>query len=259
MCAFRRLPHDKVVTALLEAGCHGVVEKPLAEDLATCSSLLTLAQERGLGLTVVHQMPFQRGFRQLLAKQHRLGNVLRLEHCAFTAGAAGRSEDERRAILRGILPHSLSLFGALGHQPEVGNWKVLSNDAENIELNTLHDGVRLTVRIDAEARPTRNELVAIGTEGSARVDLFHGFTTFIPGRVSRRDKILLPLREATGQGLGAASNLLRRMLLRQSAYPGLPELLREVYRQPSRSPVGAEEVLAASRLMERLADETNDR
>jgi predicted dehydrogenase len=248
--------HGELVTALLEAGRHGVVEKPLAEDPDTCRALLDLARDRCLGLTVVHQMPFQRGFRRLLEERHRLGEILRLEHHAFTAGAAGRPVDERRAILRGILPHSLSLFGALGHQPGLADWKVLRNDGDGIELVAHHDGVRLAVLIDAEARPTRNELLVLGSEGSARIDLFHGFVHFVPGRVSRRDKILLPLREAAGQGLGAAFNLLRRALLRQSAYPGLLELLREVYRRPSRSPVDAEEVLAASRLMERLAKET---
>lgn len=252
--------HAPLATKSLEAGCHVVVEKPLAPTLEESRQLLALAQARERQLVAVHQMPFQRGVRHLLRRREELGEVVRVEHRACTAGALGRPPAVRRGVLHGILPHSLSLFHALGFVvKDVGLWDVVLDGADELELTVSSGRTQLAVLLSAVARPTVNELVVWGTKGTARVDLFHGFCVFEGGQVSRIDKVLRPFRLAVRLMAEAGLNLGLRAFARQPAYPGLPEFLVAFYASlgdDSRSPVSEEEMIVAAALRQRLVEET---
>jgi len=252
--------HGALAAKSLEAGCHVVVEKPLALTLEEARSLLALARAQERRIIAVHQMPFQRGVRHLLSRRADLGDLVRVEHRACTAGAEGRPRAERRAVLHGILSHSLSLFHALGLGVEdVGRWRVLRDGADELELAMASGCTQLAVLLSTAARPTVHELTVWGTKGAARADLFHGFCIFEPGGVSRANKILRPFRLAA-RLLGAASlNLGVRALARQTAYPGLPELFTAFYEcleNDGLPPVTEEEILEAAALQQRLVTET---
>lgn len=259
--------HVPLTIAALEGDCHVVVEKPLAPTLEETRHLLDLASARKRRLIAVHQMPFMRGMRQLLERRADLGTLVRVEHRACTAGAEGRDPSQRRAVLHGILPHSLSLFQALEPEPvgvvdawvEVDAWKIALDGADALELTASRGPTEWVVSLHATARPTVNELVVWGTEGAARVDLFHGFCVFEPGRVSRSDKVLRPFRLGAGLLLAAGYNLAVRTLTRQPAYPGLLELFRAFYghlEDAGPSPVSEREILSAAALGQRLMAET---
>jgi len=249
--------HEPLAVEALDAGRHVVVEKPLAPDLRATEALLARAAERGRVLVPVHQFPFQRGVQELLARRDELGALVRVDHAVCSAGGEGRAGPERRAILLEILPHSVSLLRALGAGS--GGLEQLAPACltdDDLELAGPLDGGRAGVAISLRGRPTRNELLVVGTTKTVLVDLFHGYAVFEEGRVSRTDKVLRPLRSSSRRMLRAAGNLAGRAARAEPAYPGLRPLLARVYRAVTEGtppPVSPEEALDAARLMERVA------
>jgi len=246
--------HLEMARAALLAGRHVLVEKPAAVTRADAQALADLARQRGLRLCPVHQFPFQRGVARAVAGLPRLGRLLRAEHVVRSAGGAGRTPAQRRALVLEILPHPVSLFRAvLGRGPAAAAWEVVSAGDDELELVGSRDGVRLRVDIALHARPTRNELVLTGAAGTARVDLFHGYVVFETGGTSRAAKATAPLRAGTRLLWASGSNLARRAFAREPAFPGLRELIRRFYASITNdapAPVEAEEMVEAAAAIE---------
>ena len=68
-----------------------------------------------------------------------------------------------------------------------------------------------------------------GTNGTAHVDLFHGFAAFEGGGHSRGRKLARPFARGAGTLAHAGENLVRRAARGETAYPGLQELIRRTY------------------------------
>ena len=81
------------------------------------------------------------------------------------------------------------------------------------------------------------------------LDLFHGFATVDTAAVSRSAKAARPFRLALGQFMGAGTNLMRRFVTREFAYPGLRTLISEFYdaaRRSGPSPISPRETVAVA-------------
>lgn len=221
--------HVELVEAALAAGAHVIVEKPAAPDAAATAALLDAAGQHGSMLVPVHQFVFQRGVQRIASERRRLGGLVRVEFEAATAGAeAGTLEPDE--LVADILPHPLSLFAALAdaelseldwdvHRPAPGELRALAGSA----------GTTFEIAISTRGRPTRASLGVTGTAGSAEADLYHGFAFFEPGDVSRPRKAARPFARSGTTFAAAAGNLARRALARETAYPGLRELVRRTY------------------------------
>jgi predicted dehydrogenase len=248
--------HSRLAEAALIGGRHVLVEKPAATSRAEAVRLVGLAREKGLRLCPVHQFPFQRGFSRVVADLGRLGELLRAEYVVRSAGGAGLAPDGRRALLLEILPHPLSLFrSVLGHGVPPEAWELVASVDDELELVGRDGGVRLRVDIGLRARPPRNELVLAGARATARVDLFHGFGLIEAGGTSRAAKALAPLRAGTRLLWAAGTNLGRRALDREPAFPGLRELVRRFYasvREGTPTPVSPEELVETAATVERV-------
>jgi predicted dehydrogenase len=245
--------------AALEGGASAIVEKPVAATEAEVSELSRLAERHGRMLVPVHQFPFQAGFRELRANLASLGRVRSVEFVTFTAGADGRTGEQRREVLLEILPHAVSLFRALGFSSAVSELRCDRFDEDALELSAHPAGTRLFARIDLRSRPTRNELTVAGEQGTAMVDLFHGFAGIDRASLGRRSKLLRPFRVSASTFFKAGTNLTLRSLRREPAYPGLVELLRETYdavRSAGRPPIHPDEAVEAAALTERLREST---
>lgn len=248
--------HVPLAESAMQAGKHVLVEKPLARTEAETQALLDLARNSAVRLGVVHQFPWQRGFRQLVSARGRLGDLVHVLYHACTAGGEGRDGGQRRDILLEILPHPFSLFCALFGTDAVGlTWKVLRFTDDDLTVAAVHGRTELLAAISLRGRPTRNELTVIGTRGTAYVDLFHGFRVMQSGTVSRASKIVQPVARGFRLLVGAGGNLALRALRREPAYPGLRELLSGFYRSVgdgSPPPGEAEGILATARWIEQV-------
>jgi hypothetical protein len=95
----------------------------------------------------------------------------------------------------------------------------------------------------------------MGTRGSGRADLFHGYAVVEHGAVSRTAKLARPFRLAAGSLLAASANLARRLVQREPAYPGLTELVRQFHRAATGGgpvPITADETLDIAETRDRL-------
>ena len=219
--------HDELVSALVEAGVHVLVEKPLSETARTTVALVEQAEARGVVLCPVHQFLFQRGVRRVLRALPSLGTIRHVDFTACSAGAEGQDDEAQDALVANILPHPLALFRALlGRSVADLDWHVERPASGELRAVASADGAGLAALISTHARPTVNALRVVGDRGSATVELYHGFAVIHRGRVSRGRKIAQPFVSAAAT-LGAASaNLAWRTRRREPAYPGLRELVR---------------------------------
>jgi predicted dehydrogenase len=248
--------HVALSRLVLNAGAHVIVEKPVADCSRAALELAALASSKGKMLVPVHQFPFQDGFRRLQHELPSLGALRSVEFVTFTAGAAHLQGAQRRRVALEILPHPIALFRALGFEPTLAGVKVDRFSDDALELSWHFGPTRLSARIDLCARPTCNELRVAGDEGSALVDLFHGYLVTDRAATNRTTKLLRPFRSSSNTLLRASTNLLGRTLRNQRAYPGLQSLIASTYAAIttlSRAPVDPSEYCVSAALIEQLS------
>lgn len=241
--------HAAAVAAALSAGRHVLVEKPLAPSVAETDELLELARRTGVLLNPVHQFPFQRGFRALMARRERLGDLVRVAYRTSSAGGAGGTPARRRGILAEIVPHPVSLFDRLLPGLDPSALDVLAVDDDELSLWGRQDRTQLGVFITLRGRPVCNELVVTGTKASAFLDFFHGYGFIEKGRAPGVAKLTRPFTFGTRSVVGAGVNLARRAARNEPAYPGLRDLIRQFYASAadgSPPPVSEREIRAAA-------------
>lgn len=248
--------HLESIQLCLEHDLHIIAEKPLVSTLQETQEILSQANERGLKIIPVHQMPFQRGASGLAANHARLGRLVRMSHTAFTSGGDGKSESQRQEILLEILPHPLSLFFRFfGDRltPDVLSVRRYKNG--ELEIDGAIDDTLLRISVSLRGRPTRNEFTVVGDKSSAHIDLFHGFCTYESGEVSKRSKILKPFLFGSNLVLEAGVNLAQRSASNEVAYPGLRALIRQFYRSAldgKPAPITEKEILLCAEIADRV-------
>jgi predicted dehydrogenase len=250
--------HDELIEIALQAGCHVLAEKPLASSLQATASLIDLANKQGVKLNPVHQFPFQIGFLNLIENRDRLGEIVRFAYTTCSAGGTNKNALEKRSILLEILPHPVALLHHFFDNkseslfdPTVLNLQQFTDD--DLELTGSWNDTRISIELSLRGRPTCNELRIVGTNGSAYIDLFHGYGLFETGQVSRQAKIIKPFRLGTQILANAGSNLLRRALRSEPAYPGLRELIDRFYQSIDRNtppPISNTEILVIARAID---------
>lgn len=248
--------HLASIEMCLDRKHHVLAEKPLLSSFAETQRVLELANESGLKLTPVHQMPFQRGTSKLAENYSNLGKLVRVSHTAFTSGGDGKSEAERQEVLLEILPHPISLFYRFFGDKLTGDQFHVSRylDGE-LEIDGVVDDTLLRISISLKGRPTRNELTVTGDKASAHIDLFHGFATYESGEVSKRSKILKPFRFGSNLVLDASKNLIQRSASNEVAYPGLRNLIRQFYKSAldgKPAPISEKEILLCAEVADRV-------
>ena len=247
--------HGDLADRVIGAGRHAIVEKPVARTAEEARRLVDHASKLQLVLCPVHQFAFQRGFGRVLARRDRLGEIVRIEAAVCTAGGSGLEPPERREIVIGILPHFVSLFRALVGPVSVVSWHVLASTSDDLALVTRAGFTQISLFASLRGRPPRNELLVVGSERTARIDLFHGYCVWETGGLTRTAKAAAPFRRGAASLSMAALNLAGRALRREPAFPGLRALIASAYRvvrHGGAPPVPPEEIVEAAELMERV-------
>ena len=216
--------HADLVREAVDVGAHAIVEKPLAEDAAATRLLLEQTGAAGRMVVPVHQFVFQPGVQTILRRRDELGPLVR---CAFVAASAGAETTALGAdeLVSEILPHPLSLFARLTPL-DVGelDWQVIRPAVGELRAVAVADATSLEIVLTAHGRPTSTTLEVMGTEATARADLFHGFATVDRSRATRAAKLTSPFVRSTRTLVGAGVNLAARTISWETAYPGLREL-----------------------------------
>ena len=253
--------HLRVITDLIEAGVHVLVEKPFTENARDAQAVVDSAAKRGVLVCPVHQFLFQDGVRELHSWLAELGPVRRVEFSTCSAGAVGGDATAQDALIAEILPHPLSLVNKLleVHTSDL-DWQVVHPMPGEFRAIASVNEIVIDVAISAHGRPTENALRVVGDNGTATADLFHGFAARLAPNVSRGAKIVRPFAESAGTFAAAAANLARRAARGESAYPGLRELVREFHnaaRLGAASPIGADAIVDVAAARDSLLSRLN--
>jgi len=241
--------HVELVEQAIALDAHVIVEKPLAPDAAATAALLSAAAERGLMLVPVHQFLFQPGVQRLLAHRQRLGTLVR---CLFETTTAGADTTrlEPDELVHEILPHPLALFSRFAPVPlEELDWHVVRPAPGELRAIAHASGATFEIVVSTRGRPTRARLEIVGTHASAHADLFHGFAVMERGAATRARKAIRPFTLAATTTASAAANLAGRAARRETAYPGLRELVRRTYEavaSGSHPPIEPQETLSVA-------------
>jgi hypothetical protein len=129
-----------------------------------------------------------------------------------------------------------------------------SNPGE-LRADGMLAGVSVSMLISTGGRPTTNQLRLIGRRGTINIDLFHGFAVTTRGRTTRAGKIAQPFVNGAALLAGASVNLVRRAAMREPAYQGLRELVRQFYVAAATggdAPISAAETIAVAKALERI-------
>lgn len=248
--------HEPITRQAIDVGAHVLVEKPMAADADATARLYARAAERGVLLCPVHQFLFQPGILSAAAALSELGPIRHLEVVACSAGADGRSDAEREQVALDILPHGLALAGRLLAAPLAeADWQVGQGAPGEIRAAADTGGTSVALVVSMRSRPTENSLTLRCDRGTVRANLFHGYATIERGTPSRLDKAARPFLSGA-QGLTAAlGNLVGRAARRESAYPGLRELVRRFHLACAGhglSPISVEESIDVARARDRI-------
>ena len=249
--------HERIARQAIEAGVHALVEKPLTSDAPSAERLHALATDRNVLLCPVHQFLFQAGVLRAKAALEELGTIRHIDIVACSAGADGRSEEEREQVALDILPHGLALARRfLGVPLAEARWDVGRGPAGEIRAAADIGGAGVAFVVSMRSRPTENTLTIRCDRGTARANLFHGYATIERGTPSKLDKIGRPFVSAS-QGLGAAmTNLVGRVVQNEPAYPGLRELVRRFHLACLKlgpSPISVDESIDVARARDSIA------
>ena len=180
--------HAEIAIHCLEAGCHVLVEKPMALDVAEADAMIAAAQKSGklLAINFQHrQRPEVRAARKLI-QEGRLGKLQRLNmvtpwprSAAYYGQASWRAtwHGEGGGILMNQAPHDLDLLCHLMGLPDaVVAWtrttlhKVEVEDTATALLSRANGATGYLHVSTAEAGP-REEIEIVGTGGILKIGM----------------------------------------------------------------------------------------
>lgn len=240
-----------------EAGCHALIEKPVAADAQATRRLIeVLTRARRLACPT-HQYACQRSVRAAVTLMPELGALrqIAIEVCS-AGGTNGRDLD---SLVADILPHPLSMIQKLAPAASIASldWSCLrASVGEWLITAPLQSGV-LSISMSMNGRPTRFRTRIVAERGSLELDNFHDYLIRLPGDVSRVRKIALPFVRSSKEITAAGENLVGRLSRREFAYPGLRTLVSEFYAAAATlscaaSPISPEETIAAAEARDQI-------
>lgn len=234
-----------------EAGCHALIEKPVAVDAQATRRLIEGFMRARRLACPTHQYSCQRSVRAAATLMPELGALrqIAIEVCS----AGGTNGLDLDSLVADILPHPLSMIQKLVPAASVASldWSCLrASVGEWLITAPLQSGV-LSISMSMNGRPTRFRTRIVADHGSLELDNFHDYLIRLPGDVSRVRKIALPFVRSSKEMTAAGGNLVGRLSRREFAYPGLHTLVSEFYaaaatRNFAASPISPEETNAVA-------------
>jgi len=276
--------HVRLATAAIEAGCHVLVEKPLAETSAKATEIIRSAQRHGRKLTVgwtYYFDPEVRRMRELIA-HGAIGDPVHLD--ALLAydlrgnfGAAVMQNPShwvhglRGKIVHNNLDHLLSLLLDFMDDDSVP-MNVLAWQTEDSGYIDLIDEVRFLLKgrstsaqvaFSCRARPAGHFLTVAGTKNTIRLNVGHQILTYdtisrLPGLAGRLAASVSQMRQLASINFRHFSRLLHSDF---QSLPGFQYLLKAFYRCieiDSEVPIPYGHILRVSTWMDQIVSDLRD-
>lgn len=266
--------HAELAIQAMEAGCHILVEKPMALSVQEAEKMLSAARANGVKLCPNHNYLYKPSIARArhLIESGAIGQVVHVSGFYGTfgevgsyAGSGGRSHWASRlpgGFFTNFLPHLVYLLLAfIGDIDTIVGVTVIGSDMISApsELHILLEGSGVTgvMNITMRTKPYTKFVDIYGTQGIIHADLVREVYTInrelrVPRMLS---KAIFSLESSVGLVLGTAANTMKVVTGRMKNMPGLQVLVREFYtsiRDDQPPPVLGEEGRNVARIMEMI-------
>ena len=212
------LSHAAVIRTALARGWHCLCEKPLAWPASEAAELARAADEAGLVLAVMHNFQFSRSGRHLfeLVENGRLGTVESV-HAFQLSNPRRRLPQWYRALPGGLVldesPHLLYLLRrVLGRlEPRCVDARVRGNEIHDLVATFEHETIWATLSMSFRASLSEWQLVVVGTDAVAALDIFRDILVVVPNDGSHRAREVLrsSVRMISGHAAGVVASGVR--------------------------------------------------
>lgn len=239
--------HEQVALEAMQAGCHVLVEKPIALDVGAVDTMIATAKERDVVLSTCHNMLFKPAVLRAreLVESGAIGEVVHVvgfygfSEEGVYSGTVGSHWAYRLpgGVFTNFLPHMISLQQAfMGPSVTVVD-AVMQADRQDerrhAQLVVLSKGAEASgvMTISVIAKPDAKFLDVYGTKGTLHVDLVREMcivqqTPRLPRAVA---KVFLGLDHARQMLAGIVRSALLVASGRLQGNPGLLLLVRDFY------------------------------
>jgi len=256
--------HAELAIQAMEAGCHVLVEKPMAVNLRQADSMITAARENRVKLCADHNYLFKPSIMKArrLVESGAIGQIVYVDSYyglfgeeSVYAGTAGRSHWAQRlpgGAFTDCLPHLIYLQLAFLEQvSSIAGVTLVQGDKVGVSATELAvllqgSGASGTMVISMRAKPYAKFVDIYGTQAIVHADLVREVCTVHRHRALPRmlSKALFNLEDSVQLASGTAINMVKVALGRLKNYPGLHSLVRGFYasvRSDCEPPVSGED------------------
>jgi predicted dehydrogenase/nucleoside-diphosphate-sugar epimerase len=241
--------HAELAIQAMEAGCHVLVEKPMALSLQEADRMIAAARENRVELCTNHNYLFKPSVLKArrLVESGAIGQVVYVNSYYGVSGewssyadTGGRSHWAWRlpgGAFTDFLPHLIYLqLAFLGQVDSVVGvslaWEgKAGKPATELTVLLQGSGVSGTMVISMRARPYAKFVDIYGTKGIVHADLVREVCTIHRHRALPRmlSKVLYNLEDSVQLTSGTVMNVVNVVSGRLKNYPGLHNLVREFY------------------------------
>lgn len=178
--------HADLACEALAAGCHVLVEKPMAESVAECERMIAAAKAAGRVLSVNHSARYEPPVLEALAilKRGGIGEVTSIQmfrgsdYPPFAGGPLPTLYRQGSYLFRDLGVHALYLFEAFGGKIDTLAVEHASSGRDPLmrfdewRLRARCGGATAAAVISLNMQPVQNCLWIHGTKGTLYVDCF---------------------------------------------------------------------------------------
>jgi len=251
--------HGALARLAIAAGCHVYVEKPFTTTRVEAESILALAAARGVTVCPGHQYLFERPALLAFDALPRIGALVHVESY-FSFRMVRRTLTPVEQV-KDVLPHAVY---PVVEQLRAGTG-LLDEPIALVAVDVRPQGdvyalVRLgpcagMIVVTLNGRPIEQYQHLVGTNGWLRADYVTGSLIDMPGPGSGAGMLFTPYRRAFQMLTGATRGFSRRLLARQTSYPGLQRLISRFHASVARgtaAPVTPRSILETVGLCEQI-------
>jgi predicted dehydrogenase len=261
--------HRELALQAMEAGCHVLVEKPMAVDAHEADEMVAASRARSVRLSVCHNFLFESAWLRAceLVSAGAVGEIVSVDafwrikrggrHDRYAAG--GWIRELPGGVFQEVAPHPLYLVAELLEEPRIVSVLVRStgkHDKGPDELRVQLEGRSAlgSVAVSTRSEPHRAHVSIRGTRSTLWVDLTSHVVLRLRGRGSGRlTKLRANLDRSAQLLLGTAVNAVRVAAGRMTF--GHENLIRSFYASLENGndpPVTAEQGRTIVALLDRI-------
>ncbi len=269
--------HAPLAIQAMEAGCHVLVEKPMAVNLEEAEAMEAVARRRGVKLCVDHNHLFDPAVVSARARvaQGAIGELVWVETFeGFSVGAPDNPYVQPGAaehwvhrlpggIFQNLAPHPVYLLLAFLDPPKSllalarKTGRVPTSFADELRVLVSSDNGLGCFMVSLSIQPFMKYVHLYGTEGTIRVNMSTNSLTIARDRELPRAlaRGMLGVDEAAQLMKGTVSNAIHVARGRLRPYPGLRVLIEAFYRsiwEDRQPPVDGEAGREVVRILDRV-------